>query len=95
VATAAGGAAEIVRDGSTGVLVRPGDAEALAKALRRLLADPNLALRFGAAGRHVATKEFSLPAMLSGIEGHINDLADPRRVACWDTPARRSSARMS
>jgi glycosyltransferase involved in cell wall biosynthesis len=88
VATAAGGAAEIVRDGSTGVLVRPGDAEALAKALRRLLADPNLALRFGAAGRQVATKEFSLPAMLSGIEGHINDLADLRRVACWDTPFR-------
>ena len=88
VATAAGGAAEIVRDGSTGVLVRPGDEEALAEALRRLLADPNLALRFGEAGRQVATKEFSLPAMLSGIEGHINDLADLRRVACWHTPFR-------
>jgi glycosyltransferase involved in cell wall biosynthesis len=86
VATAAGGATEIVRDGSTGLLVKPGDAEALAGALRRLFADPNLAVNFGAAGRQVAREEFSLPAMLSGVEGHINEVADLRRIACRESP---------
>jgi glycosyltransferase involved in cell wall biosynthesis len=88
VATAAGGAAEIVRHGSTGLLVKPGDAEALTGALRRLLADPNLAASFGAAGRQVAMEEFSLPAMLTGIEGHINEVADLRRIACRESPSR-------
>lgn len=42
---------EIVKDGETGLLVPPGDAAALAAALRRLLDDPALARRLGAAGR--------------------------------------------
>jgi glycosyltransferase involved in cell wall biosynthesis len=39
VATAVGGNAELVKDGQTGFLVPPGNAEALAEALRRLLTD--------------------------------------------------------
>ncbi len=38
VATAVGGVAEIVRDGENGLLVPPGDAEALAAAIRQALA---------------------------------------------------------
>lgn len=51
VATTVGGFPEMVRDQETGLLVPPGDPEALAEALGRLLADPALARRMGQAGR--------------------------------------------
>lgn len=49
VSTRLGGAAEIVDD-SCGLLVPPGDAEALSEALARLIDDPDLRARLGAAG---------------------------------------------
>lgn len=45
------GPAEQVIDGETGLLVPPVDADALARALRRLVADKNLRAAMGAAGR--------------------------------------------
>ncbi|GGE01166.1 hypothetical protein GCM10011390_20030 [Aureimonas endophytica] len=51
VATAVGGFLDSVKDGETGLLVPPGDVEALADALERLLADPELCARYGRAGQ--------------------------------------------
>jgi starch synthase len=51
VVTSAGGLAEDVEDGRTGLVVAPRDHEALARAITRLLADPALARRLGEAGR--------------------------------------------
>ena len=53
VATGAVGAAAggLVRDGETGLVVGPGDRDALAEAIRALLADASLRERLGAAGR--------------------------------------------
>ena len=51
VATAAGGPAEIIGDGLTGLLYPPGDVEALANALRRVADDPELRRRLGSAAR--------------------------------------------
>jgi phosphatidyl-myo-inositol alpha-mannosyltransferase len=51
VATDIPGYREILRDENEGFLVPPGDAEAAAKALRRILDDPALADRLVAAGR--------------------------------------------
>lgn len=51
VATRAGGCAEILRDGETGLLVPSEDAAAMAEACLRLLADPALALRLGQSAR--------------------------------------------
>jgi glycosyltransferase involved in cell wall biosynthesis len=48
VAFAVGGIPEVVRDGETGLLAPPGDVPALARALERLLDDPELAARLGA-----------------------------------------------
>ena len=50
VATAVGGVPEVVQDGQNGLLVPPGDAPALAGAMRRLL-DPGLRDRLAAAAR--------------------------------------------
>ena len=50
VASAVGGIPELVDDGSTGLLVPPGDAAALAGALTRLLSHPAEADRMGRAG---------------------------------------------
>ena len=58
VASAGGGLSEIVRDGATGFLVPPGDVDALAAALRRLLGDRDLAERLGGAGREDALARF-------------------------------------
>lgn len=50
VAPAAGGPLDLVRDGETGYLVTPGDGGALAAAVARLAADPELRAAQGAAG---------------------------------------------
>lgn len=50
---------EMVDDERTGLLVPPGDSQALAHALARLAADPNLRADFGAAGRAKWAAAFS------------------------------------
>ncbi|GAA2857119.1 hypothetical protein GCM10010443_19310 [Actinoplanes cyaneus] len=52
VASAAGGLTDVVRDGESGLLVPPGDVDALHAALLRVLTDHDLAARLRAAGRH-------------------------------------------
>jgi glycosyltransferase involved in cell wall biosynthesis len=47
VATAVGGVPDIVVDGRNGILVPPGNADALGEALLRVLGDPELARRLG------------------------------------------------
>jgi glycogen synthase len=51
VATAVGGLPDMVVDGETGLLVPPGDPDALRTAIDRLLADRELRQRMGEAGR--------------------------------------------
>ena len=67
VASAVGGTPELVVNGETGLLVPPGDAEALAQALIRVLEDPALASRLGNAGRERVVTEFSLRAMTAPV----------------------------
>ena len=62
VASAVGGLLDLVVDGETGVLVPPGDVTALRKALERLLADPDLRARMGAAARERIRAHFSAEA---------------------------------
>jgi glycosyltransferase involved in cell wall biosynthesis len=64
VATRVGGVPEAVLDSETGRLVAPGDPEALAAALRGILADRERAAALGAAGHGRARAEFSVEAML-------------------------------
>jgi glycosyltransferase involved in cell wall biosynthesis len=62
VASRVGGIPEQVSHGETGLLVEPGDPRGLAAALRRLVAEPSLRLRLGAAGRERAERVFDLDA---------------------------------
>jgi glycosyltransferase involved in cell wall biosynthesis len=64
VATATGGSTEIVRDGSTGYLVVPGDVEGMAEQLHKLLSNQSLALEMGSNGRKVALAEFAAERMV-------------------------------
>jgi alpha-maltose-1-phosphate synthase len=59
VASVVGGIPEVVAGGSTGLLVPPDDEAALAAAINRLIANPELAAEFGARGRARAVTEFS------------------------------------
>ena len=81
VATAAGGALEILTDGETGRLVPPGDAHALGRALADLLARPHRASRVAAAGQREARERFSLDAMVRRLDGHVADVVQGRRGA--------------
>lgn len=68
VATSVGGIPEIVDDGESGVLVAPGDAAALAAALRELAGDPEARRRLGAAGQRRARERFALDAWAARLE---------------------------
>ena len=60
VSTRLAGIPELVIDGATGLLAPPGDSKALAHALEQLLADPELRLRFGHAGRARVEQHFRI-----------------------------------
>lgn len=75
VSTDVGGVRSVVDDEVTGLLVPRDDAEAMAAALERVLADRELASRLGHAGReHVA--HFSLDRLVTDIKALYGELLD-------------------
>jgi glycosyltransferase involved in cell wall biosynthesis len=60
VSTAISGIPELVEHGTNGLLVQPGDAEALANAMKTLLEDPQRAREMGARGREKVRAEFTI-----------------------------------
>jgi len=62
VASDVGGIPEVVRHGETGLLVPPGDVDALTAALDRLVADPELRARL-AAGARACAADYSWPSL--------------------------------
>lgn len=78
IATAAGGAREIVTDGIDGVLTPPGDAVALADAVAALTADPARARRLAQAGRQTALDRYALHEMAARTRAVIDAVAARR-----------------
>ncbi|MFC6086329.1 glycosyltransferase [Sphaerisporangium aureirubrum] len=76
VATDVGSVAEVVRDGETGLLARP-DAAELAERTERLLADPALARRMGAAAKEWTTSAFGVRRLVADTEALYRSLRDP------------------
>ncbi|HVW18651.1 MAG TPA: FkbM family methyltransferase [Solirubrobacteraceae bacterium] len=99
VATDIGGTRELV-DGETGVLVAPGDPDALAAGIGALLADDDRRERLAAAGWRRARARFDSPAMVEGVLALYDSLlareAGPRpsrRAPDWPTRVLRAFAR--
>ncbi len=76
VSTRVGSVAESVAEGSTGYLVEPGDAKALAEHWVKLFADRALARSLGAAGRSAVEANWSLAGMVKGYERLICETYD-------------------
>jgi glycosyltransferase involved in cell wall biosynthesis len=83
VATAVGGVPEVIVDGETGGLVRPGDAQALADRILHALADPARLTAMGEAARARVRREFSFE---NAGQRYAELFA---RVAAANTPSRR------
>jgi glycosyltransferase involved in cell wall biosynthesis len=67
VSTDVGGVREAIIDGQHGALVPPADADALARAVARMLDDPSQSARLGAAARRRVEEEFTERSMLTGL----------------------------
>jgi glycosyltransferase involved in cell wall biosynthesis len=68
IASRTGGLPEIVVHGETGMLVEPGDIDALQRALALLMGDPGLCTRLGEAGRRRVARHFSPDAIVPRFE---------------------------
>jgi glycosyltransferase involved in cell wall biosynthesis len=75
VSTWTGGIPYIVEDGTTGLLVPPGDSEAMARASLRLLEEPGHALRLATAGRASCLERFSWSAVQAAWVRTYRELA--------------------
>ena len=62
------GTSYVNQDGVTGAIVPANDARSLSEAIRRLLADPPLRARMGAAGRNRVREKFTTDAMMRGMD---------------------------
>jgi glycosyltransferase involved in cell wall biosynthesis len=81
VATAVGANGQLIEHGVHGLLVPPGDPGRLARAIRRLLEDRELAARLGAAARRRVQEEYSRETMIRRFEAFYEALADDHELA--------------
>ena len=79
VATRVGGVAEMLEDGRSALLVPPHDARALADALGRVLDDPALAIRLGAAAHDRYRQGYHAQVMTRALEDVFAEVASRRR----------------
>lgn len=90
VASRAGGIPEVVQHGVNGLLVEPGNAGELIEAVSRLLGDPGLGARLGAAGRRLVEEKFSVAAMVKGniaVYSEVLRCETNFRLNRWPPPA--------
>jgi glycosyltransferase involved in cell wall biosynthesis len=67
ISTAISGVPELIRNGETGILVAPDDAEALVAAMAQLIRDPGLRDRLGAAGERRVRDCFDMKVGISRL----------------------------
>lgn len=83
VATRTGGLVDSIRDGETGVLVKPLDPRDLAAGIIRLLRDPSAGRRMASNGRQLMLREFTLRKTADSLDqlyrGHLAESSFFRR----------------
>jgi glycosyltransferase involved in cell wall biosynthesis len=80
IATRVGGMPEVVWHEETGLLVPPGNPEALAAAILRLIDDRELGRRLGEAGQALARAEYTTQACVAGVERVLHEVSRERGV---------------
>jgi glycosyltransferase involved in cell wall biosynthesis len=83
------------RHGETGLVVAPGDSDALAAALQQLIGDPLLRRRMGEAGRARVAREFTLEAMAARTAAVYRDVVRGPGAVARDLVARAAVGRMA
>lgn len=78
VSTAVGGVPDVVENGETGFLVRPGDTHALAERLALLADDPALAARMGAEGRRRSLERYAVARLVDDVDALYRRLLSER-----------------
>jgi len=79
IATRVGGVPDVVADGDTGLLVGPGDVEALAGAMATLARDPALRSRLGQLGRERTARQFGSERLVDDIATLYENALEERR----------------
>jgi len=79
ISTRVGGVPEVVRDGRTGLLVEPDNAEELQGAIIKLLKDPGLRERMGREGRKLVEADFSTIRMVQKLHGLYSTLVKKKK----------------
>ena len=80
IASSVGGIPEVVENGETGILVRPGDPENLAEAIMKLAADVELRKRMGEAGKEMVGRKYRLQASIDQMVQLYERLMMRKRV---------------
>lgn len=85
IATGAGGVKEIIVDGESGLLVPPGDADEMARALLALLSNPARAESIGRAGHARVRTHFSAARTARSVEQIYRELLTKKRYPRRDS----------
>ena len=89
IASNAGGTPEMISDGENGLLVPPGDPQALAQAADRLLSDASLSSRMGKKARQIILKDWSIDIMADRTMRVYEEVLACRRQKNCDPLARQ------
>ncbi|HEY4675817.1 MAG TPA: glycosyltransferase family 4 protein [Candidatus Angelobacter sp.] len=87
IATRVGAIPSVIKDGETGLLVEPGDTQSLRSAVARLLSQPDLCRRIGAAGHNWVSRNYTSEAMALKYRQMYDDVLGTPAITTVHTPA--------
>jgi glycosyltransferase involved in cell wall biosynthesis len=86
VSTDVGMVSEVIQHGISGLIVPPGDTEALAAAVRSIASDPERAQQMGRRARDTILADFGEDVMVDRMAAIYADLVQPKTQASQGTP---------